>query len=82
MAVAPEDQGKKLCSLLMRAVSAVADEHGLPCYLETSGLRNAQIYERFGYEKVERVTGARPEEETRRARVRRFLRHGATARET
>ena len=56
MAVAPEHQGKKLCSLLMRAVSAVADEHGLPCYLETSGERNAQIYERFGYEKVERVT--------------------------
>ena len=60
MAVAPEDQGKKLCSLLMRAVSAVADKRRLPCYLETSGLRNARIYERFGYEIVERVAVVDP----------------------
>ena len=60
MAVAPEYQGKKLCSLLMRAVSAVADKRRLPCYLETSGLRNARIYERFGYEIVERVAVVDP----------------------
>lgn len=56
MAVAPEHQGKKLTSVLMRAVNKVADKHGWPCYLETSGLRNVKVYQRFGYETVERVT--------------------------
>ena len=55
LGVRPESQGKKMASLLMRAVNAAADRIGVPCYLETSGARNVEVYRRFGYEPVERV---------------------------
>ena len=62
MAVAPEHQGKKLCSKLLRAVCKVADEHKLPTYLETSGLRNVAVYETFGFMQVERVMISDPKD--------------------
>ena len=55
LGVRPKSQGKKMASLLMRAVNAAADRIGVPCYLETSGARNVEVYRRFGYEPVERV---------------------------
>ena len=56
IAVRPESQGKKMASLLMRAVNAAADRIGVPCYLECSGARNVAVYRRFGYEPVERTS--------------------------
>ena len=48
----PPCQGRGLCSRLMRALGRTADADALPCYLETSGRRNAGIYERYGYRVV------------------------------
>lgn len=48
-AVDPTAQGKGIGGRLMRAASAIADDEGLPCYLETTGSRNPRIYERYGY---------------------------------
>jgi|TARA_B110000503_G_scaffold77716_1_gene119702 GNAT superfamily N-acetyltransferase len=56
MAVAPEHQGQRLCSKLMRAVCLVADAKNLPARLETSGAKNVAVYEKFGFKTVERVT--------------------------
>eukprot|EP00928_Gymnodinium_smaydae_P083279 TRINITY_DN66513_c0_g1_i1.p1 TRINITY_DN66513_c0_g1~~TRINITY_DN66513_c0_g1_i1.p1 ORF type:complete len:287 (-),score=18.27 TRINITY_DN66513_c0_g1_i1:216-1028(-) len=56
MAVDPGAQGQGLCGKLMRAVSRFADELNAPCYLETTGSRNASIYERFGYKDKEKYT--------------------------
>lgn len=50
LAVAPDAQGHGHAGMLMRAVSAIADEEHVPCYLECSGSRNASVYRRFGYE--------------------------------
>ena len=50
LAVDPEHQGKGLGAKLIRAVSAMADKDGLPCYLECSGPRNKAVYEHLGYE--------------------------------
>ena len=33
----------------MRAISTLADEERIPCYLEATGARNAAVYQRFGY---------------------------------
>ena len=35
---------------LLNAVSTLADKDGVPCFLDTCGERNRQIYERCGYE--------------------------------
>ena len=35
---------------LLSAVSTLADKDGVPCFLDTCGERNRQIYERCGYE--------------------------------
>ena len=56
MATDPSAQGKSLCGKLMRFITREADADGLPCYLETSGLRNTKIYARFGYEVVGQKT--------------------------
>lgn len=53
MAVDPTCQGMGFCGRLMRFMNAYADERKLPLYLETSGLKNVAIYERFGYKSVE-----------------------------
>lgn len=50
MMVNPIFQGRGLCSKAMRAVCHAADREGLPCFLETGGLRNVAIYRRFGFE--------------------------------
>ena len=62
MAVDPKAQGLKLCSKLMRAVNRLADAWGVPCYLETSGERNVEVYRRFGYEVVEKLKVPDPED--------------------
>ena len=53
LAVDPQHQGKGLGAKLCRAVSAMADKDGLPCYLECSGPRNRAIYTHLGYGEVE-----------------------------
>ena len=35
---------------------------GVPCYLETSGERNVEVYRRFGYEVVEKLKVPDPED--------------------
>jgi GNAT superfamily N-acetyltransferase len=52
MAVDPSAQGLGLCGKLMRAVSQVADDQGVQCFLFSSSARNNRIYERFGYKVV------------------------------
>lgn len=64
MSTLPEKQGQGHCSKLMRAVSGAADMDGLPCYLECSGERNRDIYQRFGYEVVEEQTLVVEDDET------------------
>jgi len=56
MAVHPDAQGMAFCSLMMRRVNEYADSLNLPLWLETSGIRNAEIYKKFGYEVVEQFT--------------------------
>jgi ribosomal protein S18 acetylase RimI-like enzyme len=58
--VDPGAQGKGIGGRLMRAVSAIADQEKLPCYLETSGSRNTSIYEKYGY-KIAKQEEIRPE---------------------
>jgi len=55
IAVLPEAQGRGLCSKLMRGINSVADDLGLPCYLECVGEGHVAIYEGFGYEVASRV---------------------------
>ena len=49
----PEAQGRGLGSVLLAHTLAVADEHGLPAYLEASNPRSRALYERFGFEALE-----------------------------
>ena len=43
-------QGQGMGGRLMRAASAIADRAGLPCYLETCGPKNPELYKKYGYE--------------------------------
>jgi GNAT superfamily N-acetyltransferase len=52
----PERQGLGLGGPLIAPGLAYADEHRLPCYLESSNPRNLAFYERHGFE----VTGDHP----------------------
>ena len=49
LGVHPEEQGQGLGSALLQPVLARADDHGLPCYLETFRERTAGFYGRFGF---------------------------------
>ena len=53
VAVEPKYVGMKHCSLMIRAVSSIADQEGLPCYLECAGQRSKKIFEHFGYKEME-----------------------------
>eukprot|EP00929_Paragymnodinium_shiwhaense_P077912 TRINITY_DN40248_c0_g1_i1.p1 TRINITY_DN40248_c0_g1~~TRINITY_DN40248_c0_g1_i1.p1 ORF type:complete len:811 (-),score=121.92 TRINITY_DN40248_c0_g1_i1:268-2700(-) len=53
MAVNPKKQGRKLAKSLLNAVSALADQDGAACYLETIGERNVAVYSKAGYACVE-----------------------------
>ena len=55
LAVEPSEQGQKLGSQLIRALSCAADAEGIPCYLEASGTRTRDIYVHLGYEEKERT---------------------------
>jgi len=57
VAVDPTKQGQGLASKVMRATSAIADQAGVKCYLDTMGSRRCAIYRRFGYQVVEEVAG-------------------------
>lgn len=48
--VDPKYQGQGLGGKLVRSLSAQADADNVPCYLETTGLRNVAIYKKCGYE--------------------------------
>lgn len=48
--VDPKYQGQGLGGKLVRSLSAQADADSVPCYLETTGLRNVAIYKKCGYE--------------------------------
>jgi GNAT superfamily N-acetyltransferase len=50
----PDRQGRGLGGRLIEPGLAYADEHRLPCYLESSNPRNVPFYERHGFE----VTGS------------------------
>ncbi len=49
----PPKQGKGFASLIMRHQLAIADQQGMPAYLESSKESNIPIYKSFGFE----VTG-------------------------
>ncbi len=52
--VDPEYQGKGYGSKLLRPMLARIDEEDLPIYLETEEEKNAQLYQHFGFEVVEK----------------------------
>jgi len=60
--VGPEAQGRGLGSGLMRPALDRCDEEGLPAYLEASSERNAALYERLGFQRIEllRFAGSPP----------------------
>lgn len=62
MAVDPDAQGSGYCGKLMRTVSAMADQRGVKCYLETSSRKNVAIYERFGYKLTDQRTVSVPDD--------------------
>lgn len=54
IAVDPCYQGKGHARSLMNAMLTRLDREGLPCFLETQSERNVSIYERYGFEVVEK----------------------------
>jgi GNAT superfamily N-acetyltransferase len=54
LAVDPAHQGKRLASKLLNAMFEQTDALGRPCYLETYKALNARIYQRYGFETIER----------------------------
>ena len=52
IAVDPAYQGRGLGSALLSHATAIADEAGLPAYLEATNLNNRRLYERHGFEVV------------------------------
>ena len=52
----PQLQGKGYASQFIRPRLDRMDEEGLPCYIETMAERNVDLYKRFGFEVMEKVT--------------------------
>jgi len=52
VATHPDFQGKGVCSKLMKACNALSDACGVPCYLESSGTKNHNVYASKGYQTV------------------------------
>jgi ribosomal protein S18 acetylase RimI-like enzyme len=53
LGVEPEYQRKGYGGRLLRGMLALADEAGLPCYLETTSDENVAFYEHFGFNVVD-----------------------------
>jgi len=53
LAVDPEHQGKGHASRLVRKMLDEIDKEGLPCYVETEGEKNVEMYRHFGFEVAE-----------------------------
>ena len=53
--VDPAYQGRGLGSALLSHAGAIADEAGLPAYLEATNLNNRRLYERHGFEVVNEI---------------------------
>ena len=47
--VAPDSQGKGVGGTMIRQITAMADDEGVACYLESSKLQNVPLYERQGF---------------------------------
>lgn len=56
VAVDPALQGRGRGSALVREGLAVADEQGLPCYLNTNSPANLRLYGRLGFSVLEKAT--------------------------
>jgi ribosomal protein S18 acetylase RimI-like enzyme len=52
LAVSPERQSQGLGALLLRHGIARAEERGMPCFLETTNIRNVGFYEKHGFQLV------------------------------
>jgi len=59
--VAPEAQGRGLGTALMAPLIERCDREGVPAYLEATCERNAELYERLGFEHLRelRFAGSR-----------------------
>lgn len=53
MGVHPRAQRRGVGTMLMAPALTLADEAGLPCYLQTSDAANVAYYQRFGFEVVQ-----------------------------
>jgi GNAT superfamily N-acetyltransferase len=60
LGTAPEHQGRGVGTALLQPVLDLADEAGMPAYLESSKERNVPFYSRFGFDVVEELH-SRPE---------------------
>ncbi|MEP1473147.1 MAG: GNAT family N-acetyltransferase [Halieaceae bacterium] len=58
----PRDQGRGVGSALLKEGTRLADEAGLPAYLESSNILNVPLYQRHGFEVIheEDVAGGGP----------------------
>lgn len=56
LGVEPERQGAGLGTALMRPALQLADNAGVPAYVETATGRNVLLYERVGFDVVEELT--------------------------
>ena len=52
--VGPSFQGNGFASTLLRQMLSKIDKENLPCYLETIDEKNVSIYERFGFEIIDK----------------------------
>ena len=55
LAVSPEHQGKGVGRMIMRIISALADQDAIPVHLEVSGSRNKAYFEQCGFRTMETI---------------------------
>jgi ribosomal protein S18 acetylase RimI-like enzyme len=56
LAVDPQHQGKGYGRKLLNEMLAQIDIEGLPCYVETEGEKNVAMYQRFGFQVIDKFT--------------------------
>ena len=58
----PSARGKGYSRKLVDYVTDIADNQGMPCYLESSGDISSKVYQRFGFCKMREIVLVRGKE--------------------